>query len=292
MSSLKIEGNNLPNLPWQDRPAGCKDPLWRYSENPVIPRDLLPDSNSIFNSAVIPFEGGFAGVFRCDDKNRRMTLHAAFSKDGFNWEINPETIKFEGADPEIGEWVYGYDPRVAKIEDKYYVTWCNGYHGPTIGMAWPTDFKTFHQMENAFLPYNRNGVLFPRKINGKYALLDYFAVKKDLRGTGIGSKTFPLLRTEMKDRDGLLLEVESVESAEAEEEVNIRRRRIAFYERCGCEMTKAKSLLYGVDFNILVLPIAQPVPEAKVVLHELENIYHVMFDDELYRRVCHPFIAE
>ena len=116
--------------------------------------------------------------------------------------------------------------------------------------------------------------------NGKYALLDYFAVKKDLRGTGIGSKTFPLLRTEMKDRDGLLLEVESVESAEAEEEVNIRRRR------------KAKSLLYGVDFNILVLPIAQPVPEAKVVLHELENIYHVMFDDELYKRVCHPFIAE
>ena len=107
--------------------------------------------------------------------------------------------------------------------------------------------------------------------NGKYALLDYFAVKKDLRGTGIGSKTFPLLRTEMKDRDGLLL---------------------AFYERCGCEMTKAKSLLYGVDFNILVLPIAQPVPEAKVVLHELENIYHVMFDDELYKRVCHPFIAE
>ena len=96
----------------------------------------------------------------------------------------------------------------------------------------------------------------------------------------------------MKDRDGLLLEVESVESAGTEEEVNIRRRRIAFYERCECEMTKAKSLLYGVDFNILVLPIAQPVPEAKVVLHELENVYHVMFDDELYKRVCHPFIAE
>ena len=25
-------------------------------------------------------------------------------------------------------------------------------------------------MENAFLPYNRNGVLFPRKINGKYVM--------------------------------------------------------------------------------------------------------------------------
>jgi len=158
-------------LPWEERPAGCKTPLWRYSGNPVIKRDLLPDSNSIFNSAVVPFEDGFAGVFRVDDKNRRMTLRAGFSKDGINWNINEETIKFECADPEIGEWVYGYDPRVVEIEGKYYVTWCNGYHGPTIGMAWTTDFKTFHQLENAFLPYNRNGVLFPRKINGKFVLL-------------------------------------------------------------------------------------------------------------------------
>lgn len=151
------------NIPWEERPAGCKDPMWRYSKNPVIPRNLLPDSNSIFNSAVVPFEGGFAGVFRVDDKNRRMTLHAGFSKDGFNWNLEPDPIKFDGD--------YGYDPRVTFIEDKYYITWCNGYHGPTIGVAWTEDFKTFHQAENAFLPYNRNGVLFPRKIGGRFAML-------------------------------------------------------------------------------------------------------------------------
>ena len=38
-------------------------------------------------------------------------------------------------------------------------------------MGWTEDFKTFHQLENAFLPYNRNGVLFPRKIGGKFAML-------------------------------------------------------------------------------------------------------------------------
>ena len=80
-------------------------------------------------------------------------------------------FRLTGADPEIGEWVYGYDPRVAKIGDKYYVTWCNGYHGPTIGIAWTDDFETFHQLENAFIPFNRNGVLFPRKISGKFAML-------------------------------------------------------------------------------------------------------------------------
>ena len=51
------------------------------------------------------------------------------------------------------------------------MSWCNGYHGPTIGLAYTHDFVTFHQLENAFLPYNRNGVLFPRRIDGRYAML-------------------------------------------------------------------------------------------------------------------------
>ena len=101
-----------------------------------------------------------------------MALHVRFSKDAVHWDINPEKLQFQCDIPEIGEWVYGYDPRVCFIDDRYYVTWCNGYKGqPTIGVAWTTDFKTFHQVENAFLPFNRNGVLFPRKINGKFAML-------------------------------------------------------------------------------------------------------------------------
>ena len=171
MKEIKIIGSALPNIPWEERPATSQAPLWRYSQNPIIKRDHLPDSNSILNSAVVPFGEGFAGVFRCDDKNRRMTLHAGFSKDAIHWDIREETIRFECGDAEIGEWVYGYDHRVCKIGDKYYVTWCNGYHGPTIGVAWTEDFLTFHQLENAFLPYNRNGVMFPRKINGKFAML-------------------------------------------------------------------------------------------------------------------------
>ncbi len=171
MSKLKIAGAALPNMPWENRPESCSDVLWRYSANPVIPRDLLPDSNSTFNSAVVPFKDGYAGVFRVDDKNRRMTLHVGFSKDGLKWEMNPGTIKFEGAAPEVAEWGYGYDPRVAEIDGRYYVSWCNDHHGPTIGLAWTDDFVTFHQLENAFLPYNRNGVLFPKKINGRFAML-------------------------------------------------------------------------------------------------------------------------
>lgn len=171
MANKTIVGASLPNIPWQDKPKGCRDIVWRYDHNPVIPRDLLPCSNSIFNSAVVPFNGKFAGVFRVDSKAREMQLYAGFSTDGLNWEIDPEPIRFICEDKEIGTFVYGYDPRVCWIEDRYYITWCNGYHGPTIGMAYTFDFKEFYQLENAFLPFNRNGVMFPGKINGKWVML-------------------------------------------------------------------------------------------------------------------------
>jgi len=171
VNSDKGSSAALANIPWEDRPAESADVVWRYSENPVIPRDATPKSNSIFNSAAVPFGDGFAGVFRVDDTRRLMNLHVGFSDDGINWDIAPEPIDWLFDDDELSEMVHRYDPRVVWLEDRYYVTWCNGYHGPTIGIGYTYDFKTFTFLENAYLPYNRNGVLFPRKINGKYAML-------------------------------------------------------------------------------------------------------------------------
>lgn len=167
-------GSQLPGMPWEERPSGSREILWRSARNPIIPPDHVPGSNSIFNSAVVPFGDGYAGVFRCDTRTRQMQLHAGFSADGVNWNINPARISFTPQDARTGEiatFDYGYDPRVVWLEDRYLVTWCNGYHGPTIGVGYTRDFQTFVQMENAFLPFNRNGVLFPRRINGRYVML-------------------------------------------------------------------------------------------------------------------------
>jgi beta-1,4-mannooligosaccharide/beta-1,4-mannosyl-N-acetylglucosamine phosphorylase len=119
----------------------------------------------------VPYKGKFAGVFRCDDTARNMQLHSGHSEDGIHWNLSPDRIRFQSENEEVGNWVYGYDPRVCWLEDRYWVTWCNGYHGPTIGVAWTQDFETYHQIENAYLPFNRNGVLFPRKIRDKYVML-------------------------------------------------------------------------------------------------------------------------
>ena len=132
-------------IPWQDRPAGCNDVLWRYSENPIIGRYDIPSSNSIFNSAVVPFGDGYAGVFRCDNKAVQMNIFAGFSKDGLHWEINHDPIVMKAGNTSFIPSDYKYDPRVTFIEDRYWVTWCNGYCGPTIGIAYTYDFKEFFQ---------------------------------------------------------------------------------------------------------------------------------------------------
>jgi beta-1,4-mannooligosaccharide/beta-1,4-mannosyl-N-acetylglucosamine phosphorylase len=167
-------GSTAP-IPWEDRPGGVSTVLWRSSRNPIIPRDHTPRSNSIFNSAVVPFRDGFAGVFRIDDTERVMNIHAGRSADGLDWQIDHDPISFLSVDERTREiqeqFQFAYDPRVTWIEDRFYVTWCNGYHGPTIGVAYTHDFEAFHQLDNAFLPFNRNGVLFPRRIGGSYAML-------------------------------------------------------------------------------------------------------------------------
>jgi len=154
---------------------GSSDVLWRSSRNPIVTRDAVPDANSIFNSAVVPFDAGLAGVFRVDDTARIMNIHAGRSHDGVAWDIDPDPIRFTPDDARVSEiqesFEHAYDPRVTWLDDRYYITWCNGYHGPTIGVAHTLDFETFHQMDNAFLPFNRNGVLFPRRIGQRYAIL-------------------------------------------------------------------------------------------------------------------------
>ncbi|MGZ6269707.1 MAG: glycoside hydrolase family 130 protein, partial [Candidatus Limnocylindrales bacterium] len=120
--------DSLPAMPWEERPPGAADIVWRSSRNPIIRRDQLPHSNSIFNSAVVPFGGGYAGVFRVDDKVRTMDLHAGRSDDGIDWRIDPEPIAFRPVDERVLEiqrtFEHAYDPRVTWLEDRYYVTWC------------------------------------------------------------------------------------------------------------------------------------------------------------------------
>ena len=174
MSEIKmLNVGSLPSIPWQDRPADLKTetPVWRYSENPVLGRNPTPEIARIFNSAVVPWEDGYIAVLRGEQVNGVPYVYLGHSKDGIHWDVEREKVPFTDEDGNPMMPHYAYDPRLVKVEDTYYIIWCGDFHGASIGMAKTKDFKTFTRLENPFIPFNRNAVLFPRKINGTYKLL-------------------------------------------------------------------------------------------------------------------------
>ena len=160
MSKYKMISPKVANVPWQERPANLTGaPVWRYDENPIIGRNPVEGVARIFNSAVMPYEDGFIGVFRGEQTNGIPYIYLGRSKDAIHWKFETEKITFTDEQGNPFMPVYAYDPRLVKVEDTYYIIWCQDFYGAAIGMAKTTDFKTFTRVENPFLPFNRNAVL-------------------------------------------------------------------------------------------------------------------------------------
>ena len=171
MSKL-VNCKSLPNMPFEDKPQDCPYPLWRFSKNPIIKRNINKVIDRTFNSSVVFFNDEYIGVFRGDKRNGAPNLFLGRSKDGINFEIEEKPLHFvdeKTGEPRDTEWQY--DPRLIEIDGLYYIVWCDFFFGATISIAYTSDFKTFKKIDSPFLPNNRNGVLFPRKINGKYYML-------------------------------------------------------------------------------------------------------------------------
>ncbi len=172
MSEVKIiSGGSLPNMPWQEPDKDCNTPVWRYNENPIINRNPVENVARIFNSAVVPYEDTYIGVFRGEQNNGIPYIYLGRSEDGIHWNFDKDKISFVDENGNDFAPRYAYDPRLVEVEGVYYIIWCTDFYGAAIGMAKTTDFKKFTRIENPFIPFNRNAVLFPRKIHGNFHLL-------------------------------------------------------------------------------------------------------------------------
>jgi len=168
---LKFDSQKIKNMPWEDCPEGFEGPVWRYSKNPIIDRNPIKGITRIFNSAVVYWKDEYYGIFRAEDISTLPNLRFGKSKDGINWEYEDHTLWIQDEEGNPVYLYYAYDPRITKIDDVFHITFCCDFYGPTVGLITTTDFKKFVLREKPFIPYNRNGVLFPRKFNGCYKIL-------------------------------------------------------------------------------------------------------------------------
>jgi beta-1,4-mannooligosaccharide/beta-1,4-mannosyl-N-acetylglucosamine phosphorylase len=171
--------------------------IQRHPQNPLLrPSDAPYHCSLLFNAGIAKFQGRYVMIFRNDygansddefEQRQReriprfdgTNLGLAYSEDGIQWEIQPEPcITLEkahsliaplmpGKDPEV-ELKRFYDPRLTVVEGRLYMCFAiDTAHGLRGGVA-VTDDLTQWEVLSASVPDNRNMVLFPEKIGGRF----------------------------------------------------------------------------------------------------------------------------
>jgi beta-1,4-mannooligosaccharide/beta-1,4-mannosyl-N-acetylglucosamine phosphorylase len=147
----------------------------RWSGNPILSaKDVPYRAALVFNAGVTKYQGRYVMVFRNDygsigeQKLEGTNIGLAFSDDGLKWDVSPRPC-FTLADNEI---IRAYDPRLTVIDGVCHLCFAvDTKHGVRGGIATTEDFEKF-EILSLSVPDNRNMVLFPEKINGKYVRLE------------------------------------------------------------------------------------------------------------------------
>lgn len=153
--------------------------ITRCSKNPVLQSSDLPyKSDLVFNAGVAKYNGKYVMIFRNDygfippNRFEGTNLGLAFSDDGIDWQVSPKPFfsMEQVTDKEISRI---YDPRLTVIDNILYICFAmDTKHGVRGGIGIVKDDFSGIDIISLTVPDNRNMVLFPQKINGKYVRLE------------------------------------------------------------------------------------------------------------------------
>jgi len=150
--------------------------ITRCGDNPLLSAQDVPyGATLVFNVGVAKYQGKYVMVFRDDyrdaDNFRKVlsiNIGMATSDDGISWHVAPKPC-FSLEDEDI---LWAYDPRITVIEGRVYMCFAvDTHHGVRGGIAVTDDFESFEVLSIS-APDNRNMVLFPEKIGGRYLRLE------------------------------------------------------------------------------------------------------------------------
>lgn len=148
--------------------------LQKYELNPVMTPAIMNETVLyVFNPGAIKHDNEYILMMDTTTLDDIHRLWIARSKDGYNFTPDPEPINWPAPDPNHLE-TCTYDPRITRIGDEYIILYASdlSQNQVRVGIVKTKDFKEFERVCTASELGNRNGALFPEKINGLYARLD------------------------------------------------------------------------------------------------------------------------
>lgn len=148
----------------------------RHPANPILTAQTWSyPANTVFNPGATIFHGKVLLLARVEDRRGFSHLTKAVSEDGVtNWQIDPSPTM--EADPvNHPEELWGIeDPRITWLAElnKWAITYtAYSRGGPLVAMALTEDFVNFERLGPIMPPEDKDSALFPRRINGKWALI-------------------------------------------------------------------------------------------------------------------------
>jgi len=161
------------------------DVLTRYRANPIITAGDIPFTcNTVFNGSPIKLGDDYYMLLRVEGQHGHSLFALAHSTDGYKFIVEDLPVavptdqepfaRYEAAGIE--------DPRITLLEGTIYIVYTAfSGAGPVMMLARTEDFHNYERIAIISEPGNKDGVLFPRKIGGRYVRFDRPI------GNGIGS---------------------------------------------------------------------------------------------------------
>lgn len=162
-----------------------RDLFHRWEGNPIITLENIPfRCNTVFNGTPVKHNDEYLLLIRVEGQQGYSFFAIARSEDGYHFRVDDKPVLLPAQEGPFKKYeARGIeDPRVTCLEGVYYVMYtAYSEFGARIALARTDDFVHFERLAIVSEPGNKDGVLFPERINGKYVRLDRPI------GLGIGS---------------------------------------------------------------------------------------------------------
>ncbi|MHC4387090.1 MAG: glycoside hydrolase family 130 protein [Planctomycetota bacterium] len=153
-----------------------RDLLHRWERNPAISLEDVPyKCNTVFNGTPVKVGDDYLLLLRVEGQQGYSFFCLARSTDGFHFHVDDRPCMLPAEEGSFKVWEENgiEDPRLTVVDGRHYIMYTAvSRYGHRIALARSDDFETFERIGLVSAPGNKDGVLFPEKINGTYARLD------------------------------------------------------------------------------------------------------------------------